>query len=83
LLRLSAKAPFADAFVAAAANIGLPLAVHSFDIPQLLHTYNTQLVLVRPDGHVAWRSDELPGDVRLVLDVVRGSRKLANAADAA
>jgi hypothetical protein len=57
--------------------------VHSFDIPQLSHTYNTRLVLVRPDGHVAWRADDLPGDAGLVLDVVRGSRRLADAADAA
>jgi 2-polyprenyl-6-methoxyphenol hydroxylase-like FAD-dependent oxidoreductase len=83
LLRLGAKAPAAGTFVAAAEKIGLPLAVHSFDIPQLSHTYNTQLVLVRPDGHVAWRSDDVPGDAQLVLDVVRGSRRLAKAADAA
>ena len=57
--------------------------MHSFDIPQLFHTYNRQLVLVRPDGHVAWRSDELPADAQLVLDVVRGSAKHANAASAA
>jgi len=59
--------------VAAAAKRGVPLTVHSFDIPQLFHIYNRQLVLVRPDGHVAWRSDELPTDAQHVLDVVRGS----------
>jgi 2-polyprenyl-6-methoxyphenol hydroxylase-like FAD-dependent oxidoreductase len=73
LLRLSRHAPAADVFVAAAAKRGIPLTVHSFDIPQLFHIYNRQLVLVRPDGHVAWRSDELPTDAQHVLDVVRGS----------
>jgi hypothetical protein len=31
------------------------------------------LVLVRPDGHVAWRNDELPEDAGAVLDVIRGA----------
>jgi len=28
---------------------------------------------VRPDGHVAWRSDALPKDPRALVDRVRGS----------
>lgn len=34
--------------------------------------YGAELVLVRPDGHVAWRGDALPEDVEGVLDVVVG-----------
>ncbi|MGA2396254.1 MAG: FAD-dependent monooxygenase [Candidatus Lustribacter sp.] len=83
LLRLGRNAPPADAFVDAAAQCGVPLSVHAFDIPQLSSTYNKALVLVRPDGHVAWRSDELPPDARAVLDVVRGWVKRAGAANAA
>jgi 2-polyprenyl-6-methoxyphenol hydroxylase-like FAD-dependent oxidoreductase len=83
LLRLGRNAPPADAFVDAAAQCGVPLSVHVFDIPQLSSTYNKALVLVRPDGHVAWRSDELPPDARAVLDVVRGWVKRAGAANAA
>ena len=30
-------------------------------------------MLVRPDGHVAWRADEPPADARAVIDVVRGA----------
>jgi hypothetical protein len=30
-------------------------------------------VLVRPDGHVAWRGDSLPADVGALLDTVRGA----------
>lgn len=77
LLRLTADAPPADAFVRAAASRGLPLEVHAFDVPQLFHTYNKKLILVRPDGHVAWRSDALPSDPLAVVDVVRGAGKLA------
>jgi hypothetical protein len=30
-------------------------------------------VLVRPDGHVAWRGDTLPDDPLSVADLVRGA----------
>ena len=50
----------------------MPLAVHAYALPQLFHTYASKLVLVRPDGHVAWRADALPGDCGTVLDVARG-----------
>jgi hypothetical protein len=34
--------------------------------------YERPLVLVRPDGHVAWRGDSLPHDPAKVIDQVRG-----------
>ncbi len=74
LLRLASEAPPGDAFVEAAVERGVPLRVHTFDIPQLLHIYNMPLVLVRPDGHVAWRSDVLPPDCGVVIDGARGAR---------
>jgi hypothetical protein len=33
-------------------------------------------VLVRPDGHVAWRSDIMPDDPLAVADCVRGASAL-------
>jgi 2-polyprenyl-6-methoxyphenol hydroxylase-like FAD-dependent oxidoreductase len=75
LLRLSSSAPDTDQFVTAARAAGMPLAVHSFDIPHLLHLYNKRLVLVRPDGHVAWRGDDLLSDPAALLDLVRGARQ--------
>jgi hypothetical protein len=30
-------------------------------------------VLVRPDGHVAWRGDDAPADPLAVIDLVRGA----------
>jgi hypothetical protein len=38
-------------------------------------------VLVRPDGHVAWRADEPPADARAVIDIVRGARDCARLAE--
>ena len=29
-------------------------------------------MLVRPDGHVAWRGDRMPDDPLRIIDVVRG-----------
>ena len=40
--------------------------------------YQRRLVLVRPDGHVAWRADAEPEDARAVIDVVRGARSYAS-----
>jgi hypothetical protein len=75
LLRLSPSAPDTTQLVTAAKSESIPLTVHSFDIPHLLHLYNKRLVLVRPDGHVAWRSDEVPPDSAALLDHVRGARQ--------
>jgi hypothetical protein len=35
--------------------------------------YERRLVLVRPDGHVAWRGDEVPADPLQVIDKIRGA----------
>jgi 2-polyprenyl-6-methoxyphenol hydroxylase-like FAD-dependent oxidoreductase len=37
--------------------------------------YERELVLVRPDGHVAWRSDDLPVNFASVIDHVRGAHQ--------
>jgi hypothetical protein len=39
----------------------------------VLERYERQLVLVRPDGHVAWRSDLLPDDAAALAELVRGA----------
>ena len=73
LLRLGRDAPGADGFVRAADACGLPLEAHSFDIGELSALYGRKLVLVRPDGHVAWRADTLPEDPAALIDRVRGA----------
>ena len=51
----------------------LPLSVVDIHEPEVLKAYERRLVLVRPDGHVAWRGDEVPQDPILVVDCVRGA----------
>jgi aromatic ring hydroxylase-like protein len=57
--------------IAAAAARGVPLTVHHLDDAAAL--YERRLVLVRPDGHVAWRGDEAPADSEAMIDTVRGA----------
>lgn len=73
LLRLDPAAPDVDAFRAAAQARGVPLKVEDIDDAQVRALYERRLVLVRPDGHVAWRGDDLPRDAGEILDVVRGA----------
>jgi hypothetical protein len=73
LLRLGAEPPDAGRLADAAATRGLPLAVIDLADPKLLDLYQRRLVLVRPDGHVAWRDDALPADVLGLIDHVRGA----------
>src|SRR5262245_54745557 len=59
LLRIGARAPDAGALLKAARQRRLPLEVVAIDDPAVAAAYERSLVLVRPDGHVAWRGDEL------------------------
>ncbi|HWO42286.1 MAG TPA: FAD-dependent monooxygenase [Candidatus Eisenbacteria bacterium] len=60
-------------FTSAAARVGLPLSVVRLEEPQVRETYERSLVLVRPDGHVAWRGDSMPPDPAEIIDRVRGA----------
>jgi hypothetical protein len=73
LLRIGADAPASESLTRAAADAGVPLEVVALDAPGVLAAYERRLVLVRPDGHVAWRADAAPRDARAVMDVVRGA----------
>ena len=62
--------PLEDAF----AKRGIPLRAVAIEDPQIAALYERRLVLVRPDGHVGWRSDHLPSDPDAVADQLRGAR---------
>ena len=57
---------------AAARRCGMPVLRHRIDNAVAQALYGRGLVLVRPDGHVAWRADEEPDDCMAMVDAVRG-----------
>lgn len=59
--------------VEAAARRGVPLAVLDVDAPEARKLYARNLVLVRPDQHVAWRGDEEPAAPLDLIDLLRGA----------
>lgn len=66
-----------DELRGAARQAGVPLSVADIDDERARALYERKLVLVRPDGHVAWRADDLPEDVRALIDIVRGLQPVA------
>lgn len=62
----------ADQLLAAAAAVGMPVEVIDIASEEAKALYKNKLVLVRPDGHVAWRADADPVEAGRIIDVVRG-----------
>ena len=73
LLNLSSRATDTNAFTQAANRIGLPLQTIRMDEPNVREVYERNFVLVRPDGHVAWRDDTMPENAGAIIDKVRGA----------
>jgi hypothetical protein len=71
MLRLGARPPDVAPLVQATRDRRVPLEVVSIDEPAVMSAYERRLVLVRPDGHVAWRGDDL-ADPRMIIDTVCG-----------
>ncbi|MDB5454133.1 MAG: hypothetical protein JWO33_2711 [Caulobacteraceae bacterium] len=74
LLRFGGEDLDLGPFRTAAAARGIPLSVVDIADPAIAGLYERRLVLVRPDGHVGWRSDAPPADPDQVLRVVAGLR---------
>jgi 2-polyprenyl-6-methoxyphenol hydroxylase-like FAD-dependent oxidoreductase len=77
LLRLGTNAPSGDRIAQAFAQARVPLRVEALAAPELRALYERALVLVRPDGHVAWRAEQEPDDVAALADCVRGAGRLS------
>ena len=73
LLRFGGDAPDPAPLATAAAARGVPLEVADSGDPAIARLYERALVLVRPDGHVAWRGDAPPADSGALIDRVRGA----------
>jgi len=77
LLRLGPDAPGGEGMLRAATQAGVPIRAVSLVCPEVLGAYGRTLVLVRPDGHVAWRGDAEPLHPGAVIDTVRGAKPIA------
>ena len=60
-------------FASAAQAIGMPYTEHRIQDPQASALYAYRYVFIRPDGHVAWRSQTPPVHARHILDTARGA----------
>jgi 2-polyprenyl-6-methoxyphenol hydroxylase-like FAD-dependent oxidoreductase len=73
LLGSGAEANEAAPLLEAARTRRVPIEFVSLAEPHIAALYERRFVLVRPDGHVAWRDDRMPDDPRCLIDVVRGA----------
>jgi 2-polyprenyl-6-methoxyphenol hydroxylase-like FAD-dependent oxidoreductase len=62
-----------DAFVEAAVDCGVPLQVVDVRDDHAHTLYERDLVLIRPDHHVAWRGDTVPDRPGAILNRIRGA----------
>ena len=76
LLRLGGSKADAGGLAGAFAKIGAPFAV--LDIPDAAarDVYARDLILLRPDMHVAWRGNALPGDPQRLAAMATGHQSL-------
>ena len=73
LLGFGADAAEAASFIHVAKERGVPMNFVRLEEPEVAKLYERKFVLVRPDGHVAWRDDEMPARPGDVIDVIRGA----------
>jgi 2-polyprenyl-6-methoxyphenol hydroxylase-like FAD-dependent oxidoreductase len=73
LLAFGGSRDEAAGLVEVAARRSLPLQIVEIDDPDIASLYERNLVLVRPDGHVAWRGDRGPSDPAGIIDTIRGA----------
>lgn len=73
LIGFGATAAEAAPLIDAARTRGVPIEFVPLDNPNIAALYRRKFVLVRPDGHVAWRGDRMPDDPQRLIDVVRGA----------
>ena len=73
LVRFGSKDANVAPLTEAASARGVPLEIVDVDHADAASMYGKPFVLVRPDGHVAWRGDVVPDDAVSLVDHVRGA----------
>ena len=71
LLRLDGRADAAG-FDTAFAKIGAPFKLLAFDDPHAREIYGTDIMLLRPDMHIAWRGTAAPADAAKLARMAAG-----------
>ena len=71
LLRLGTSQAGDQELIDAAHEARVPLRCIDLDDPDVATLYERRLVLVRPDGHVAWRGDTAPAEPLKLIDLIR------------
>jgi hypothetical protein len=73
LLRLGAAAPDPEPLCGLARARQVPLTVVELDETSVTAAYGADLVLIRPDGHVAWRGNTWPdADPGILVTLMSG-----------
>ena len=72
LLDLRGDRNLAEVFDTLARELDIPLSVRAIQDDAVRALYGRDMVLIRPDHHVAWRGDAPPGDTRALLRKVAG-----------
>jgi 2-polyprenyl-6-methoxyphenol hydroxylase-like FAD-dependent oxidoreductase len=78
LLMFDGQASDAARLRDAARQMGVPFDAIRITEPAARTLYEKRYVLVRPDGHVAWRGDGMPEDVDAMLGTVIGQTRTIN-----
>lgn len=73
------KESASDGFIAAAARLKIPVSrVIIKDEPHVRRIWERNMVLVRPDTHVAWRADNIWGlNIDEILQVISGQKEFS------
>ncbi len=72
LLRLGREAPEVGPIGETARRRDVPFEIVAIDDPEICSLYERKLVLVRPDGHVAWRANSLRAGADAMVARVTG-----------
>ncbi len=73
LLRVGQGGPTGQGLIEAASDARMPIAVHEISGEAVEAVYDKKLLLVRPDGYIAWSGDQDPKDPERIITTARGA----------
>jgi FAD binding domain-containing protein/aromatic ring hydroxylase-like protein len=73
LLNMSGRDATRNPIAEAAHRVGMPIETVALAERGVRQLYERDFVLVRPDGHVAWRGEQIPDDAAVIIDQIRGA----------